>query len=364
MFSIPFNTLTGQAIATLAAAQLGCNLQDWEKDIWQLIANWYNPAVTEFTVFTSGSTGAPKQITHTRQAMLYSAAATCHALMLKSGDNALLCLPANKIAGIMMIVRSLHTGMVLHCNKPSATPLQDIPDNTIINFAAFTPMQLHSAKNNYQHFRRAEQIDKIILGGENISAEMLQLVTRLQNEVYHTFGMTETVSHIALKKLNGKNRDIHYRVLEGIKISTGDGNRLIIEAPDLGQPHLVTNDIVKRISETEFDWLGRTDNVINSGGVKVYPEEIEQTLQAYIEPAFFIGAVKDERTGEKLVLAIEMAELSPKDKAELVDVLQQFDSIKRPKTLLLYQRFARTANGKIKRKETLAHPCKMINLFE
>lgn len=353
MFVIPFSSLSNTELIQLAEEKLTTDLADWERSIWQFISDWFNPSITAIKIFTSGSTGAPKQIEHSKQAMFNSARMTCDALHLKAGDNALLCLPANKIAGMMMIVRSICTKMNLHCITPSATPLKDLEQGTKIDFAAFTPMQLHSAAKNYEHFKTAEQIDKIIVGGEAISAEVLDIVKRFGNPVYHTFGMTETISHIALKRLNGKEADAHYKVLDGIAISAGEQNRLIIEAPELGQPHLVTNDVVQIITANEFDWLGRTDNVINSGGVKIYPEELEQKLQAHIQPAFFITAIPDEVTGEKLVLAIEMLSLSVSDKQELREEFAKFDKLHRPKAVLLFSRFVKTTTGKIRRKETM-----------
>jgi O-succinylbenzoic acid--CoA ligase len=354
MFVLQFATLTNNAILQQAIEKLPAATEEWEQNIWQFIIDWFNPTVQTITVHTSGSTGTPKAIAHAKQHMLHSAALTCGALGLKAGNHALLCLPVNKIGGMMMVIRSLYLRMDLYCLKPTTTPLAQL-DETHFDFAAFTPMQLHSAFKDYGQFTKAGAIGNILLGGESISAETLQLITRkFDNPIYATFGMTETISHIALKRLNGKNAAAHFKMLEGIGISTDKEGRLIIEAPALGQPHLLTNDLVKIVSATEFDWLGRTDNVINSGGVKIHPEEIEQQLQPHIEPAFFIGALPDERTGQKLVLAIEMTTLSAKDKAELQELFAGLDKLHRPKSVLLFTYFERTPNGKIKRKETLA----------
>ncbi|HLP50950.1 MAG TPA: AMP-binding protein [Chitinophagales bacterium] len=362
MLVIDFQTADTRQLTDLAAEKLHCDIADWEKAIWTFISNWFNPAVTHMAVYTSGSTGTPKKIEHSKQVMLASAELTCSALNLKQSDSALLCLPANKIGGIMMLVRSIHCKMTLHCIKPSTTPLNDIPDSLNINFAALTPMQLNSAAHNYEHFKKAEKIDKIILGGEAISAEVLQLLGRYNNSIYHTFGMTETVSHIALKKLTGKDRDVHYKTMPGIRIHTDENKRLIIEAPVLGQSYLQTNDLVRLVSENEFDWLGRTDNIINSGGVKINPEEIEQQLQTHIQPSFFIGALPDPLSGQRLVIAIEMSELSIEDKTELKQVIASLPKLKQPKTALLFHRFVRTDNGKTKREETLSQPYELLTL--
>ncbi len=376
MFVIRFSSLSDTELIQLAEEKLTTDLADWERNIWQFIRNWFNPSVTSIKIFTSGSTGSPKQIEHSKQAMLNSARMTGKVLDLKEGDNTLLCLPTSKIAGMMMVVRSICTKMDLHCIQPSATPLKDLEEGTKISFAAFTPMQLHSAAKNFAHFKAAQTIDKIIVGGEAISAEVLDIVNRFSNKVYHTFGMTETISHIALKRLNGKEADAHYQVLDGITISTGEQNRLIIEAPELSQPHLVTNDVVRLVvvskvtnnsnetynSHQQFDWLGRTDNVINSGGVKIYPEELEQKLQSHIQPAFFITAIPDEVTGNKLVLAIEMISLTESDKQELREEFSKFDKLHRPKAVLLFGRFVKTTNGKTRRKETMQGAYERIDM--
>jgi len=362
MFSIDFSSISDESLLPLAKDKLTTGVEEWEKDIWQFIADWVNPSITSIKVFTSGSTGRPKQIEHTKQTMLNSATITCRALNIQPGSNALLCLPANKIAGMMMIVRSMHCKMSLYCIKPSAAPLKELNEETRIDFAAFTPMQLHGIKKDFQQFSKVENIEKIILGGENISAELLQIVSHLSNEVYATFGMTETISHIALKRLSGKNADKHFKLLRGVKISTDENNRLVIKAPHLGQPNLTTNDIVQIFSEKQFDWHGRIDNVINSGGIKIHPEEIEQKLHSIIKCPFFITSLPDERTGEKLVLAVEGSVFSDKNKEELAEYIGTLQKLQHPKAILLFEQFARTENGKIKRKETLLLPYKIQEL--
>lgn len=362
MVCIEFSTLSDTGAAQLASQKLSGELDEWERNIWSFISDWFDPAIPSIKVFTSGSTGAPRQIEHGKQAMLNSAATTCAAMQLQPGDNALLCLPVNKIGGMMMVVRAIHSRLNLYCVKPSANPLKEVTDEIKFAFAAFTPMQLNGLNQNYPLFLRAERIEKILLGGEHTPAELLQMVSRMSNQVYATFGMTETISHIALKRLNGKDADSHFKVLPGIKISINEKNCLIIEAPALGQPHLVTNDVIRLRPGDEFDWLGRTDNVINSGGVKIHPEELEQKLQAFIQPAFFIGALPDARTGEKLVLAIEMDVFTEKDKQELKEVIAGFDRLQQPRSVLLFHQFVRTANGKIKRKETLQSTFESIEL--
>lgn len=352
MFCLNFSQHPHQ-LAELAKLKLATNLPPWENDIWQFISNWYNPIATSITIHTSGSTGKPKPISHTKVAMLSSAEATCKALQLTKGNQALLCLPASKIGGMMMLLRSMHAGLVLWCIKPSATPLNDIPANAHFDFAAFTPMQLFSITENTTHTILAGNIRNIILGGESIMSGLLQAIKKLPNNVYHTFGMTETISHIALKKLNGADNQAYYHTLPGITVSTHADNRLIIHAPELEQPNLQTNDIVTVISPTEFGWIGRADNVINSGGVKIHAEKIEEQLQSVIQIPFFVGAIPDKKTGQQVVLALEVDTLNEMLKAELTKGLSQFTGPEKIRCVLLFAQFSRTVNGKVKRNETL-----------
>ena len=360
MFLIEFSSLSHSELIQLADDKLRSELPDWEKNIWQFICDWFNPSITSIKIFTSGSTGAPKQIEHSKRAMLNSSRLTCNAFQLKQNDFALLCLPVNKIAGIMMLVRSIYARLNLYCLPPSANPLKDLTGEINIDFAAFTPMQLFGITENKNDFEKAARIKKILLGGENVSTTLQQAISNLPNDVYMSFGMTETISHIALKKLNGNNADLHFEVLPEINISANEENCLVIEAPVLGQPRLVTNDVVKIFSPKEFDWLGRIDNVINSGGIKIQAEELEKKLHPHITIPFFVGAVADARTGEQVILAIESENITDKEKEKLQEAFLQFDKTHRPKSILLFEKFARTENGKIKRKETLKQPAKII----
>ena len=353
MFEIDFYRLSEQHIIQMAGQKLRTNMDDWEKQIWQFILQWFDNSIASIPVFTSGSTGKPKRIEHTRSAMMNSALLTCEALKLEPGNNALLCLPVGKIGGMMMIVRSVVNKMNLVCIKPSSTPLSHMPAQPHIDFAAFTPMQFHEITSNYSVFRKAETITKVILGGEDVRAELLANIRKLNNDVYVTFGMTETISHIALKRLTGKEPDRNFKVLEGIKVSVNAKDCLVIEAPALGQPRLETNDLVRLVAENEFKWLGRTDHVINSGGVKIYPEEIEQQLAEFIEAPFFVTSVPDALSGERLALALEMTILTPLEEDELKAAFNSLEKLHRPKEIFFIPHFSRTENGKIKRKESL-----------
>ena len=360
MFEIDFYTENETATVKHANERVLTSTEDWEKQVWQFVIDWFNPAIETISIFTSGSTGAPKKIEHTKASMLYSASLTCTVLNLKPGNKALLCLPVNKISGMMMVVRSIYQKMWLTCIKPSTTPLLNLTDEQHFDFAAFTPMQFHGITNNYSCFEKAGRIKKIILGGEDIGADLALNILKLKTEVYITFGMTETISHIALKRLNGAKPDENFKVLPGIAISTDKRSCLTIGAPMLGQPHLVTNDVVSIEGPNEFRWLGRIDNVINSGGIKIYPEDIEQQLAKAIDAPYFITSKPDLLTGQKLVLILEKATLKPEEIIELKAAFSKLEKMHCPKQVLLVPQFSRTTNGKIKRSESVLKPIATI----
>ncbi len=335
---------------------------EWEKSLWTFMADWFNPKVKAISVKTSGSTGKPKTILHKKELMRNSALLTFEALGISKAQSALLCLPASKISGMMMLVRAFEKGMILECVEPNANPLLRLDARMKIDFAAFTPMQFSKTISSKKAYDKAEKIKTVILGGEGISDELLTTIKRMKNNVYATFGMTETISHIALKKLNGKNADKYFSVLPSVRISVNKENRLVVNAPKLGVKNLVTNDMVKIISPTQFEWLGRIDNVINSGGLKIHPEEIEKILQSKIDVPFFVAGIKDAITGEKPCLVLEKKTLSKNKIEELKTALSVLEKKSRPKEIWLVFEFVKTKNGKLNRKETVTLAQKKISL--
>ena len=354
MFTLRFSQLSVEAIATEAQAALQQPLAEWEKHVWQFVAWWANGAINEIEVHTSGSTSTPKAIKHTKQAMLASAKATCDTLQIPKGCEALLCLPANKIGGMMMIVRSIYNCMDLLCIQPDTKPIDALPDAHSIQFAALTPMQVKHVKDDYNTYRKMERIHTIILGGETASPKLIDYMRHATNHIYSTFGMTETISHIALRKLSGAMPEDYYTTLQGISIATDDRSCLVINASALNVHQLHTNDIVNLVSSTQFDWLGRYDNVINTGGIKLYPESIEQKLMSLIHVPFFIAAKADDATGQKPVIVLEAEQLTNLDYEELDGIFEQLDKYERPREIINVRQFARTGNGKIDRNRTLA----------
>ncbi|WP_396601213.1 AMP-binding protein [Algibacter sp. R77976] len=311
--------------------ELGNFLLDWldEKDY--------------IIVKTSGSTGKPKNVKIKKQAMVNSAIATGDYFKLKPGDKILNCLPSNFIAGKMTIVRAIALGLELDMVQPAALPLIDYEKD--YTFCAFTPMQL---KNFAKYLKN---IKTVIVGGGRVSQAIVDLIKDKKPNVYETYGMTETVSHIAVKKLNnftGEKEEEFFTTLPGIKVSKDDRGCLVINAPKLSDEEIITNDIVNVISDSSFEWLGRFDNVVNSGGIKLYPEQIESKLQDKIPGEFFIASREDDTLGDKLILVVE-GEKRDIDNS----IFSELDKYEKPKEIHFVTNFKETKSGKIHRNKTL-----------
>lgn len=312
---------------------LGNFLLDWLDDNDYVIAK------------TSGSTGTPKKIKIKKQAMVNSAIMTGNYFKTEPGDKVLHCLPSNFIAGKMMIVRAVVLGLDLDLIRPSAFPLIDYEKK--YDFCAMTPMQL----NNFLTY--SNNIKKIIVGGSKVPKSLVEAIQNVKSNVYETFGMTETITHIAIKKLNNfkKGNDIsssYFKALPGVEISQDERGCLVVDAPKLNAEKIVTNDIVKLHDENQFEWLGRHDNVINSGGIKLNPEIIESKLRSRIKEQFFIASEEDDNLGSKVILILES------DSNTLSDsVFNELGKYEVPKKVYPIKKFIETKSGKIHRKKTM-----------
>ena len=324
-----------------------CKASDIEniKKLGIFIEDWLSSEAT-ISVQTSGSTGTPKIITVQKQQMLQSAMATANFFNFKKGQTALLCLPVNYIAGKMMVVRALYSRLNLVCIEPNNTPLKNLPKDIQIDFAPLTPMQLKDTKDS-------SFVKTILLGGSPVSLEMESNFQKLSSEIYHGYGMTETLSHVALRKINGKDKSTIYQTLKGIKFSLDSRGCLRIEVPFLKEI-IVTNDIVELISEQQFIWKGRADNVINSGGIKLFPEIIEQKIAPFIAEQYFVSGLPDTLLGEKLCLFIEGRHYTS-DKLQILknNLEENLEKYERPKEIIFIPEFKMTESGKIQRKGTI-----------
>jgi O-succinylbenzoic acid--CoA ligase len=267
---------------------------------------------------------------------------------LKPGQNALLCLPTHHIAGQMMVVRAFELGLNLITTAPNALSLTELANQTI-DFAAMLPLQVHHLV--FSAPSQLERISALLIGGAPVSPTLLNALQHIKTAVYQSYGMTETASHIALRRLNSPQPEAYYTVLEEISIDQDERDCLIVHAPSLGIDSLVTQDVVTRHSATEFELLGRCDHVINSGGIKFYPEQLEEKLANVItERRFFIAGEPDEKLGQRLILVIEG---KPFHQTELVQLQHRIETrlsrYERPKTIHFLAQFQETSSGKIKR---------------
>lgn len=308
---------------------------------------------------SSGSTGTPKTIPVYRKHMESSAWRTLEALKIQQGDRALLCLDPAYIAGKMMIVRALVGRLRLQCIDPQANPLAYEKLINPMHFAALVPLQM---AEYLQHQEKSpldtSQVKAIILGGGKVNAFIKEKLRDNAMPVYQTFGMTETVSHIALQKISGLDAQKYFHCLDGVEIQKDEDGCLMIRADVTGNEWLKTNDLIDLHDPERFTWLGRKDNIINSGGIKVIPEYIESILEQHRNEAFrnnlFVEMLEDFRWGESVGLFVEG---SPDQELiyKMLDESRNFlKKAEMPKKICICKRFAYTRNEKIQRKETVS----------
>ncbi|OXL45091.1 O-succinylbenzoic acid--CoA ligase [Segatella copri] len=289
------------------------------------LSEWNNDS-DRVLVHTSGSTGKPKPMMVEKKRMLNSARITCDFLGLKPGDSALLCMSLDYIAGKMVVVRSIERHLHLISVSPSGHPLKDInlkdvngkDVNGEITFAAMVPMQVYNTLQVPEERERLTHIRHLIIGGGAIDASLEKELQALPGNIaiWSTYGMTETLSHIALRRINGAEASEWYQPFDSVKISQTEEGCLVIDAPLVCAETLVTNDIVEiesyiynKVEKTRFRIKGRKDNVICSGGIKIQIEEVEEFLKPHLEKPFMIAKKKDEKFGEIAVLLTEDEDL-------------------------------------------------------
>ncbi|MBT8254379.1 MAG: AMP-binding protein [Bacteroidia bacterium] len=314
----------------------------YEIQVGEFMLNWLDDH-DYIDLKTSGSTGDPKTIRLRKQVMVNSAINTGDFFNLEPGDRGLLCLPARFIAGKMMLVRAMILGLELDTAEPSSHVL--FSDQHPYDLCAMAPIQLKNALSRLDCFKR------VIVGGSRVPDSLVEAVQDKSTDVYETYGMTETASHVAVKRLNHrtKDSDAYFQCLAGNKIVVDDRGCLVIHSNHLSDDPIITNDVVKLHSDTQFEWLGRIDNVINSGGVKLHPESIERKLSSKIEPRFFITSLPDEDLGERVILVVEAEtnELSE-------NAFDGLDKYEIPKEIFAIPKFAETETHKVSRERTLA----------
>ena len=327
-------------IPVLAADYLDSGSEFKEK-VGSFLQAWCSPA-PYIVVRTSGSTGDPKEIQLKKSHMIHSAKATGSYLNIPEKSRALLCLSADTIAGKMMLVRAMVLGWDLDIVAPSSTPLLD--SDKMYDFSAMVPLQLRKSMDSIP------RIKTLIVGGAAFPDDLRAAVSKLKTRVYESFGMTETATHIALKKVNYRLEDPQseedaFETLPGITVSTDDRGCLVIHAPGIIDEDIVTNDLVEILTPKKFNWLGRWDHIINSGGIKLIPEQIEKKLGKHLTSRFIIGSLPDRELGEKLILIAEGVG-DAGIVAKRIKELKTLDRYERPRQIFFMKRFPETRSGK------------------
>ena len=324
----------------------------WRNAIYHFLQNWFDD--TDFILAqTSGSTGKPKNIQLPKQSMMNSARMTNQFFGLNAESVGLFCMPASYIAGKMMLVRAMVGGFNLLTVEPSANPFENL--NTPIDFTAITPYQLFYSAESL----RTKQVLKIIVGGGPVTSKLELLSENITAELYETYGMTETCSHIALRWFNGKEKSDCFTILEGVSIRQDERECLAIKAPHLLKDEIQTNDMVELIGNNSFRWLGRADSAINSGGIKIHPEQVEKKLEGIVPSSYFISSIPDEVLENKVVLVIESENYTLQQEIDLKAALENLlDKYEIPKKIFFLPAFVYSQSNKVLRKETLAKALK------
>lgn len=327
-------------------------------DLQDFLREWNSDAPTVL-VHTSGSTGRPKPLRVEKSRMEASARMTCRFLGLREGDSALLCLPLDYIAGKMMVVRALTCGLKLLTVPPTGHPLADIgpllsPESPSIGLAAMVPLQVWNTLRVSEERERLRCVRHLLIGGGPVDDAMAEELRDFPNAVWSTYGMTETLSHIALRRLSGPEASQWYTPFDDVTVSLSEEGCLVVDAPAVHDGPLVTSDIAELEAPSaagqgcrRFRILGRKDNVICSGGVKIMMEEVERQLRRHLDVPFMITKAPDARLGEQVVLLTEATDVDAIE-ALCRQVLPQFYM---PRRLLTVAKLPLTETGKPARHE-------------
>ncbi len=324
------------------ASELTEKGNEFEINIGKFILKWLN-GKDHISVKTSGSTGSAKKVRLSKEQMINSAVATGAFFQLGENTSALLCLSAKYIGGKMMLVRAMTLGWNLHIVSPEKDALTQYDND--YDFVAMVPYQM------YHSLSALKKVKTIIIGGGAVSQVLEEKIKNIDTAIYSTYGMTETSSHVAVRALNGPQGSPYYQALPNVTFTTDGSGCLVINAPHIGDDVFITNDLVELISPTEFKWIGRSDNLINSGGIKIQPESVEAILENYIDLPFFIASEKDDQLGNRVILVLENDE----DKAipNFTEAFSALEAYERPKKIYTVSQFPYTDTKKIKRADVL-----------
>jgi O-succinylbenzoic acid--CoA ligase len=305
-FLIDGTPFTVEELQEHAAGMAGDHaLPGWERELFSFIRLFLDEGDEAIIQRTSGTTGDPGRVRLKRISMNRSAEMTLDFFRLVPGDRVLLCLPIDYIAGKMMVVRALVGRLDLVTTEPGSRPLKGIPGR--FRFSAMVPLQVHES---LLHGDPLQHLDQLLVGGGELHHSVLEAMKRTDRpEVYESFAMTETYSHFALRRINGITPDRDFRLLEGVRISRDERDCLEVEVPGVTEGKVVTRDLVEITPDGKgFRWLGRMDNVIKSGGVKLIPEVLEQRIGRWLNRPCLVLPEEDTRLGQRIVLLVETGE--------------------------------------------------------
>jgi o-succinylbenzoate---CoA ligase len=322
---------------------------DYLQSIRNFVMEWesYSPVIS---ISTSGSTGPPKTIEFNKAQAESSAKYTGQFFDFKAGDAVLLNLSPNYVAGKLMLVRALVHGLKLIVAPLNANPLEHLDTfPRAIKLAAFVPHQVEAVLANEHSKRLFNEIENVIIGGAAIPKNLEEKIAQQKAKSYATFGMTETLTHFALRPVDGKTD--YYTCLPGITVSADERDCLVVNPNDILAEKLITNDLIECLDETRFRWKGRLDHVINSGGVKIFPESDEKQIeQLFGQTRFYLSSKPDEKYGEVVVLVVEGDQ--PAAQQELLKNIESIlPKYHAPKSIIYLPKFEETFNGKVKRRK-------------
>lgn len=324
--------------------------ETWKDELFHLVLRLTIARVSSIGASTSGTTGRPKQISIPRRDLVNSARLTADTFGLREGDRALLCLPCAYIAGKMMFVRAMALGLDLHVIDPRGSILDNLKTKDRFRFAPMVPLQLHRAIQE-DRARVEAQFDTILLGGGPVSAALEEDLQGLETAVYQGYGSTETVTHAAVRRINGPDRSALYHAIGQVSFGTDGRGCLVVRTPHLAKKEHVTNDLVELVDDLRFRWLGRIDNVILSGGKKIYPEQLEAKTAGVIPYPHFFMPYPDDRLGEAVGLVLETERSAPAVMEEVLTALFSVLSVHElPRRVTALRNFQRTGSGKVVRR--------------
>lgn len=340
----PLFRINGRAINTNDLITVAYNYVKegaaWEVEIGNFLLDWLDNNES-ITMFTSGSTGNPKAIQISKKAMWESAERTVAFFDLDHYSRILCCLPLRYIAGKMMIVRALYCGADVHIIQSVKNPLQQVDGD--FHFAAFTPMMAEASAEDLH------RVKKVLIGGAPINSKLRDVLKSIDTQIFESYGMTETASHVAIKRHFTYDEEC-FEALDGIYFSQSEDETLVIHGLADYPNGLKTNDLVRFVSETKFEWLGRIDEVVNSGGIKLNIQTLQKKIAPFVSEDFFLTKEPDDQLGERLVMVVK-SENAP----NFQDISKGLEPYEKPKNIYTTDRFVQTFSGKIDKNKSLVY---------